>query len=110
MNGVNENLNYTALDTVRAVLRSSGLSNKFWSEALLCCTYTWNQICHQNQTKLPFELYCCRNPSVKHLKTFGYRAYVGIPKQLRYKLNMGDKRLYQIWIPEERKILEIFIH
>ncbi|GFW88302.1 retrovirus-related Pol polyprotein from transposon TNT 1-94 [Trichonephila clavipes] len=86
MNGVSERFNYTPLDAIRAMLRSSGLSNKFWSEALLCFTYTWNRICHKNQTKTPFELYCGKKPLVKHLKTFGYKAYVGVPKQLRDKL------------------------
>ncbi|GFX61946.1 retrovirus-related Pol polyprotein from transposon TNT 1-94 [Trichonephila clavipes] len=54
INGVGERFNYTTLDAIGAMLRSSGLSNKFWSEALLCFTYTWNRICHKNQTKPPF--------------------------------------------------------
>ncbi|GFW19094.1 copia protein [Trichonephila clavipes] len=74
MNGVSERFNYTPLDAIRAMLRGSGLSNKFWSEALLCFTYTWNRICHKNQTKTPFELYCGKKPLVKHLKTFGCKA------------------------------------
>ncbi|GFT97026.1 retrovirus-related Pol polyprotein from transposon TNT 1-94 [Trichonephila clavipes] len=117
MNAVSERFNYTALDAIRAMLRSSGLSNKFWSEALLCFTYTWNHICHKNQTKTPFELYCGKKPSVNHLKTFGCKAYVGVPKQLRNKLNMKAKKGimvgyamqtkgYRVWIPEEEKVIE----
>ncbi|GFU18387.1 retrovirus-related Pol polyprotein from transposon TNT 1-94 [Trichonephila clavipes] len=117
MNGVSEHFNYTALDAIRAMLRSSCLSNKFWSEALLCFTYTRNRICHKNQTKTPFELYCGKKPSVKHLKTFGSKAYVGVPKQLRNKLNMKAKKGimvgyamqtkgYRVWIPEEEKVIE----
>ncbi|GFV53100.1 retrovirus-related Pol polyprotein from transposon TNT 1-94, partial [Trichonephila clavipes] len=117
MNGVGERFNYTPLDAIRAMLRGSGLSNKFWSEALLCFTYTWNHICHKNQTKTPFELCCGKKPSVKHLKTFGCKAYGGVPKQLRNKLNMEGKKGimvgyamqtkgYRVRIPEEEKVIE----
>ncbi|GBM69970.1 hypothetical protein AVEN_149000-1 [Araneus ventricosus] len=49
MNGVAERFNLTALDGVKVLLKSSGMSQKFWAEALLCFTYTWNQICHKNR-------------------------------------------------------------
>ncbi|GFS52567.1 retrovirus-related Pol polyprotein from transposon TNT 1-94 [Trichonephila clavipes] len=77
----------------------------------------WNRIGHKNQTKTPFELYCGKKPSVKHLKTFGCKAYVVISKQLRNKLNMKAKKGimigyamqtkgYRVWIPEEEKVIE----
>ncbi|GBM64646.1 hypothetical protein AVEN_91714-1 [Araneus ventricosus] len=56
MNGVAERFNLTALNGVKALLKSSGLSQKFWAEALLCFTYAWNRVCHKNK-KTPFELY-----------------------------------------------------
>jgi len=116
-NGVAERFNYTAVDAVRTNLRDSGLEDKFWSEALLYFAYSWNRLCHGNQVKTPFELFGGRKPSVRHLKVFGTPVYVGIPKQLRKKLNMRAKRGtmvgyamktrgYRIWIPEERKIIE----
>ena len=80
MNGVVERLNLTTLDGIRILLNSSGLSQKFWAEALLCFVYAWNRVCHKNK-KAPFELYSGKKPSVFQLKKFGSLASVGVPKQ-----------------------------
>lgn len=116
-NGVAERYNYTALDGIKVLLKSSGLDDKFWAEALLCLTYVWNRICQSKQNVTPFELYGGRKPSVKHFKVFGTQAYLGVPKQLRRKLDMRAKkgimvgyalrtRGYRIWLPQEHKIVE----
>ncbi|GBM50139.1 hypothetical protein AVEN_21827-1, partial [Araneus ventricosus] len=109
--------NYTAVDAIKVMLNSSGLSKGFWAEALLCHTYVWNRVCHSNQSLTPFELYSGHKPSVKHLKAFGSTAYAGVPKQLRKKFDMRAKkgimvgyalktRGYRIWLPNERNIVE----
>lgn len=116
-NGVSERYNLTAMNGVRSLLESSGISSEFWDEALLCFTYVWNRVCHRGFKKTPFELYCKRKPSVAHLKTFGCLAYVGIPKQKRTKLDMKAKlgimvgyalrtRGFRIWIESEQKVVE----
>ncbi|GBO02669.1 Retrovirus-related Pol polyprotein from transposon TNT 1-94 [Araneus ventricosus] len=87
-NGVAERFNLTALDGVKTLLKSSGVAQKFWGEALLCFTYTWNRVCHKDGNKTPFEKYSGKKPSVSHLKPFGCLAYVGVPKQIRKKLDM----------------------
>ncbi|GBN24000.1 hypothetical protein AVEN_153267-1 [Araneus ventricosus] len=73
-NGVAERYNYTAVDAIKVMLNSSGLSEGFWAEALLCHTYVWDRVYHGNQSLTPFELYSGHKPSVKHLKTFGSTA------------------------------------
>ncbi|GBN35763.1 Retrovirus-related Pol polyprotein from transposon TNT 1-94 [Araneus ventricosus] len=116
MNGVAERFNLTALDGVKALLKSSGMSQKFWAEALLCFTYTWNRVCHKNK-KTPFELYSGRKPSVSHLKKFGCVAYVGVPKQTRKKLDVRAKlgimcgyaqttKSYRILLLEDQRVIE----
>ncbi|GBO14566.1 Retrovirus-related Pol polyprotein from transposon TNT 1-94 [Araneus ventricosus] len=64
-NGVSERFNYTAVDGINVLLKDSGLGQDFWSEALLHFVYTWNRICHSNQSKTPFELYGGKRPSIK---------------------------------------------
>ncbi|GBM98676.1 Copia protein [Araneus ventricosus] len=91
-NGVAERYNYTAVDAIKVMLNSNGLSKGFWAEALLCHTYVWNRVCHGNQSLTPFELYSGHKPSVKHLKAFGSTAYAGVPKQLRKKFDMRAKK------------------
>lgn len=116
-NGVSERLNLTILDGVKAMLNDSGLEQKFWSEAVLCFAYVWNRICHKNCVKTPFELFCGKKPSVNHLRTFGSTVYVGIPKQLRKKLDMRAKvgimvgyamrtRGYRVFIKSENRVIE----
>ncbi|GBN95599.1 Retrovirus-related Pol polyprotein from transposon TNT 1-94 [Araneus ventricosus] len=116
-NGVAERCNYTAVDAIKVMLNSSGLSKGFWAEALLCHTYVWNRVCHGNQSLTPFEFCSGHKPSVKHLKAFGSTAYADVPKQLRKKFDMRAKkgimvgyalktRRYRISLPNERKIVQ----
>lgn len=116
-NGISERFNQTVLNGVRSILSESKLHRNFWPEAALYFTYTWNRICHKNQTKTPLELYGGFPPSVSHLKPFGTTAYVGVAKQLRSKFDARAKKGiligyafrtkgYRIWIPEEEKIIE----
>ncbi|GBM43842.1 Retrovirus-related Pol polyprotein from transposon TNT 1-94 [Araneus ventricosus] len=116
-NGVAERYNLTALDGVKTLLKSSGVAQKFWGEALLCFTYTWNRVCHKDGNKTPFEKYSGKKPSVSHIKPFGCLAYVCVPKQIRKKLDMRAKlgimmgyalhtKGYRIWLRDENKLIE----
>lgn len=117
MNGVSERYNYTIADGIKVLLEDSKLSKGFWAEAALYFTYTWNRLCHKHHDKTPFELYGGRKPSLRHTKPFGCRAYLGIPRQRRNKLENRSKRGilvgyalrtkgYRIWLPDEHKITE----
>ncbi|GFX54862.1 retrovirus-related Pol polyprotein from transposon TNT 1-94 [Trichonephila clavipes] len=117
MNGVTKRFNLTVLDGIKTLLKSSEVPHKFWGEALLCFTYAWNQICHKDGNKTPFEKYSGRKPSVLHLKPFGCLAYAGVPKQIRKKFDMRAKmgilmgyvqrtKGYRIWLIDENKLVE----
>ncbi|GBM38097.1 hypothetical protein AVEN_40972-1 [Araneus ventricosus] len=54
-NAVAEMYNLTALDGVKALLKSNGAAQRFWGEALLCFTYTWSRVCQKDYKKTPFE-------------------------------------------------------
>ncbi|GFT44903.1 retrovirus-related Pol polyprotein from transposon TNT 1-94 [Trichonephila clavipes] len=117
LNGVAERYKLMALDGIKTLLNESGISQKFWAEALICFSCTWNRVCHKGCKKTPFELYGGKRPSVSHLKRFGCLAFVGVPKQLRRKLHMRTKlgmlgyalstNGYRIWLIEENKVVEI---
>ncbi|GFS68757.1 retrovirus-related Pol polyprotein from transposon TNT 1-94 [Trichonephila clavipes] len=114
MNGVAERYSLTALDGIKTLSNENGISQKFWAEALICFSYTWNRICHKGCKKTPFELHGGKRPSVSHLKRFGCLAFVVVPKQLRRKLDIRAKlgimlgytlstKGYRIWLIEENK-------
>ena len=97
-----------------SVLYENGLNKIFQPEAALYFTYTRNRLCPKNQERTPFELYGGYKPSVKHLKPFGTTAYIGVPKQLRGKLDPKARRYngrvctkllsnkgYRIWLPDD---------
>ncbi|GFV91499.1 retrovirus-related Pol polyprotein from transposon TNT 1-94 [Trichonephila clavipes] len=118
MNGVAERYNLTALDGIKTLLNESGISQKFWAEALICFSYTWNRACHKGCKKTPFESYGGKRPSISHIKRFGCLVFVGVSKQLRRKLDMRAKlgmlghalsiKGYRIWLIEENKVVETF--
>jgi hypothetical protein len=116
-NGVIERFNQTVTDGAKTMISESGLGNEFWPDAMLHFTYTWNRLVHRDDSKTPFELYGNSKPSIRHLKPFGVKAYVGVPRQNRSKLEAKAKkgiligyafstRGYRIWLPEERRVIE----
>lgn len=116
-NGVAERYNSTLLSGTRTILNESGLPLCLWTEAMMYFTYTWNRLCHTGLEKTPFELYGGQKPSVRHLKQFGILTYVGIPQQLRKKLdaraNKGylvgyacKTKGYRVWLPNNNRIVE----
>ncbi|GFS56462.1 retrovirus-related Pol polyprotein from transposon TNT 1-94 [Trichonephila clavipes] len=80
MNGAAERLNQTVVDEARTLLHQNNIGKSFWPEAVLFFVKVWNRLCHDDQTKTPFELYTGVKPSIRHFKKFGSTAYVGIPR------------------------------
>jgi hypothetical protein len=87
MNGAAERLNRTLLERTIAIVEDSGVEAALWDEALLTANYLRNRSAVANRDKTPWELFHGSAPDVSHLRTFGARAYVHIPKELRTKLN-----------------------
>jgi hypothetical protein len=82
-NGEAERLNRTLQEKVRPMLSESKLPLDMWGEAITVANYLRNVSPVAGQAKTPWELYYGTKPDLSHLRTFGCRAYVLIPKQLR---------------------------
>ncbi|GBM24442.1 Retrovirus-related Pol polyprotein from transposon TNT 1-94 [Araneus ventricosus] len=117
-NSVSERFNYTAVDGINVLLKDSGLGQGFWSEALLHFVYILG-IEFVIRIKVKHHLSCMgrKQPSIKHLKLFGCKAFVHTPKQLRKKLDARSKsgilvgyalqtKGYRIRLTESRKVIE----
>jgi hypothetical protein len=80
-NGVAERKNRTLLDIARASL--IGLPSNLWPAAVSHANYVRNRCPSRvNPNKAsPFELWAGRKPSIGHLRIFGCKAQVYIPKE-----------------------------
>lgn len=115
-NGVAERVNRTLIETVRSMLTDAKLPHEFWAEALSTAVYLRNHsptkvLCE----KTPFEAWTEKKPTVAHLRVFGCKAYMHIPKDERGKLDSKSKQCifvgygeetkgYHLWDPVKRRI------
>ncbi|KAJ1704767.1 hypothetical protein LUZ63_004546 [Rhynchospora breviuscula] len=116
-NGVAERKNRTVVELARSMLKSKGLPNDFWAEAVATAVYLLNLSPTKavlNQT--PFEAWFERKPSVAHLRVFGCIAYTLLSAQNRRKLDQKSEKCifigyciqskgYRLYNPETKKII-----
>nr|XP_034194668.1 uncharacterized protein LOC117610925 [Osmia lignaria] len=117
MNGVTKRLNRTLLNLTRAMLKSSGLPQKFWAEAVVMAGYIQNRTGHSATGGIvPLTFWSDRKPSVRHLKIFGCLAYAHLPSQGRRKLDdravecifvgyATQMRGYRLWCPRKQDVI-----
>lgn len=115
-NGVAERINRTIMERVRCMLLDAGLADVYWAEAAMTSAYLINLVpCRGNEIS-PEEMWSGKKPNLKHLRVFGSKAFVHIPKQKRNKLSakstecilMGyssESKAYRMQDPITRKII-----
>jgi ribonuclease HI len=82
-NGVAERLNRTLLERARPMLSEAGLPLDMWGEVIRTANYLRTLAPEKGKMQTPWELYYGNKPDLSHLRSFGCRAYVMIPKQMR---------------------------
>ncbi|CAL1399907.1 unnamed protein product [Linum trigynum] len=88
LNGLAERMNRTLLERVRCLLSHSKLPQSFWGEALLAAVYVWNRSPSVPlKYDAPEKVWTGKEVSYKHLRVFGCKAFVHIPKDERSKLD-----------------------
>src|SRR6185369_1893658 len=100
-NGVAERANRILGDAVVAMLTESGLSKKFWCEAVAAYVHVWNRVptsAVPNTT--PFEVWYRKKPDVGHLRVWGCVAYVHIQRDKRDKLGSHMEKCIFIGYPD----------
>lgn len=82
--GVAERYNRTIVETTRCMLQESGLTLRLWPQALLTTVHIRNRCPHNSLEgkKTPDEAWSGFKPSIKHLRKWGCKVSVLIPKQL----------------------------
>ena len=69
-------MNRTMLDMMRSMLSNSSLPKSFCGYALQTAVYLINKVSSKSIPKIPFELWTCHKPSLRHIRIWGCRAHV----------------------------------
>lgn len=117
-NGLAERMNRTIEEKVRCMLFDANLKKKFWAEAVNTAVYIINRsIASGLINKSPEEVWTNKKPNLKHLRIFGCKAMVHVPKQIRKKLDSKSKKMvfmgycdntkgYRLYDPEKDEIVK----
>jgi hypothetical protein len=89
MNGVSERLNRTLVESIRAMLDEADMSPNWWAEALMTANYVKNRspTNRLGPSTTPYEAYKDHKPDLSHLRVFGSKVWVHVPKANRKKLD-----------------------
>ena len=94
-----EAVNRVLMTRVVAMMQHSGLPMKYWADAAACAAYVWNYTPSTAiDGKTPNELFYGRKQSADHLRVFGCRAIVHIPKAMRKKGKLSPRAFQGVMI------------
>jgi hypothetical protein len=81
-------MNKTLTDKARSMLSGVGLAQELWVDVVDIARYLVNMSPSSTLVEMtPHEVCSGNNPSVVHLKVFGFDAFVHVPKEERRKLD-----------------------
>nr|GEZ05041.1 retrovirus-related Pol polyprotein from transposon TNT 1-94 [Tanacetum cinerariifolium] len=117
LNGLAERMNRTLVERVRCLLSHAGLPASFWGEALNMAVHVINLTpCVPLRFDVPNRVWSGKDVSYSHLRVFGCKASVHIPKDERSKLDVKNKPYvflgygqdelgYRLYDPDEKEII-----
>jgi len=102
MNGVAERMNRMIAEKVRSMLSQAKLPKSFWGEAVRTAIDLINlSPSRPLNGEIPDEVWYGKKASYGHLRTFGCRAFVHVPKDERAKLNAKSKECIYLGSPRD---------
>ncbi|GKB76256.1 putative RNA-directed DNA polymerase [Tanacetum coccineum] len=117
LNGLAERMNRTLVERVRCLLSHAGLPASFWGEALNTAVHVINLTpCVPLRFDVPDRVWSGKDVSYHHLRVFGCKASVHIPKDERSKLDVKNKPCvflgygqdelgYRLYDPVQKKLV-----
>ncbi|GAQ93207.1 protein with ribonuclease H-like, integrase and retrovirus zinc finger-like domains [Klebsormidium nitens] len=102
-NGSAERLNRTLEKRARALVEDAGLGLELWAEAMVTAKYTRNRVPSSVHGKTPWEIFYGAKPNLSHLRVFGARAYIHVPKGNRKKMEpVSEKGVFLGYEPNSK--------
>lgn len=109
-NGVSERMNRTIMEKVRCMLSESGLPKSLWAEAVNTSVYLINRSPSSAiDYELPEERWGQKKVSVDHLRVFGSRCVVLVPKHKRRKLDQAGEEGVLVGYSQTKKAYRILM-
>lgn len=103
-NGIAERCNRTLVERARALLCQANLDSKLWAEAIYTAVYCKNRSpTIALNKKTPIEVWTGDKPDLSHMRIFGCRAFVHIPKCQRKKWDNKAKEMIFVGYSVESK-------
>ena len=88
LNGLAERMNRTLMERVRCIFSHAKLSMIFWGEAILTVAHVLNiSPCVPLQYDTPKRVWSGKDVFYDHMRMFGCKAFVHVPKDERSKLD-----------------------
>ena len=109
----------TVKDAARTMMHQVDAPQYLWAEAVGFAVHVQNRIVNrQSGERTPFEVIFGRKPNLSHIRKFGCRAYVQVPKEKRTAWEPkatrgilvgfeGLARKFRVYDPEDRKIITV---
>lgn len=93
-NGLSERMNRTLIERSKCMLLNAQLQNNFWGEAVVAAAHIINRSPTRALSYItPEEVWTKNKPDLSHIKIFGCKAMVHIPKERRQKLDPKSREL-----------------
>ncbi|GBP81290.1 Retrovirus-related Pol polyprotein from transposon TNT 1-94 [Eumeta japonica] len=108
-NGMSERINRTIIERARCLLFDSGLDKKFWAEATNTAVYLRNRsVASGLNNKTPYNLWMKQKPDLSHIRIFGSRIMVHVPKEKRLKWDSKSRKHILVGFAENVKGYRVY--
>lgn len=116
-NGLAERMNRTLVERAKCMLFDANLDKGFWAEAVATAAYIINRSPSKVlEEQTPEEKWSGKKPNLAHMKIFGSKAMVHVPKQKRLKWDKKSEEMifmgycdntkgYRLYNPRNKQII-----
>jgi len=115
-NGKAERDNRTIVECARTLIQAKNLPKFLWAEAVSTAIYTLNRVSKASNdiTTTAYEAWTGKIPNLHHMRTFGSKAYMHVPKLFTKKFDARSKKVvgyegessnYRLYDPNTKKVV-----